>query len=111
MADIDYALAWDFIDPADGKPRQLRFRRNFAPRNDPRTFDGTGQLVAVVADAHRADNGDEIAISRPDVLFDAVEAALEGWEDWATLFEENNGIDRYINLAAIRDRIRAAGLT
>ncbi|MDO2354313.1 MULTISPECIES: hypothetical protein [Mycobacterium avium complex (MAC)] len=111
MTEIDYALAWDFIDPADGKPRQLRFRRNFAPRNDPRVFDGTGQLVAVVADAHRPDNGDEIAISRPGVLFDDVETALDGWERWATLFEENNGIDRYMNLAAIRERLRAAGLT
>ena len=56
MTEIDYALTWDFIDPADGKPRQLRFRRNFAPRNDPRIFDGAGQLVAVVADGHRSDN-------------------------------------------------------
>ncbi len=111
MTEIDYALAWDFIDPADNKPRQLRFRRNFAPRNDPRIFDGTGQLVAVVADAHRPDNGDEIAISRAGVLFDVVEAALDGWEDWATLYVDANGIDRTINLAAIRDRIRAAGLT
>ena len=31
MSEIDYALAWDFIDPADGNPRQLRFRPNFAP--------------------------------------------------------------------------------
>ncbi|BAN91944.1 MULTISPECIES: hypothetical protein [Mycobacterium] len=111
MTDIDYALAWDFIDPADGKPRQLRFRRNFAPRNDPRIFDGTGQLVAVVADGHRADNGDEVAISRPGVLFDDVEAALEGWQEWATLHSDANGIDRTMNLAAIRDRIRAAALT
>lgn len=111
MTEIDYALAWDFIDPADGKPRQLRFGRNFAPRNDPRIFDGTGQLVAVVADAHRPDNGDEIAITRPCVLFDDVEAAPEGWQDWATLYVDANGIDRTINLAAIRDRIRAAGLS
>lgn len=111
MTEIDYALAWDFIDPADGKPRQLRFRRNFAPRNDPRIFDGTGQLVAVVADAGRADNGDEIAISRPGVLFDEVETALEGWHDWATLYVDDNDIDRTINLGAIRDRLRAAGLT
>ena len=78
MTEIDYALAWDFVDPADGKPRQLRFRRNFAPRNDPRVFDGTGQLVAVVADAHRSDNGDQIAISRPDVSYNAIETALHG---------------------------------
>lgn len=107
MSEIDYALAWDFIDPADGKPRQLRFRRNFALRNDPRIFDGTGQLVAVVADGHRSDNGDEIAISRPGVSFDDVKAALAGWEDWATLRIADNGIHRTINLA----RIRAKGLT
>ena len=111
MTEIDYALAWDFVDPADGKPRQLRFRRNLAPRNDPRVFDGTGQLVAVVADRHRSDNGDQIAISRPDVLFDDVESALVGWQDWATLYIADNGIDRIINLALIRDRIADKGLT
>lgn len=111
MTDIDFALAWDFIDPSDGRPRQLRFRQNYAPPGDPRVFDGTGQLVAVVADARRPDNGHEIAISRPNVAFDDVEAALEGWQDWATLHVDDNGIDRTINLAAIRERIRAAGLT
>jgi hypothetical protein len=47
--EIDYGDAWDFVDD-DGKPYKLRFRRNRAPRNDPRLFDGTGQLIAVVAD-------------------------------------------------------------
>lgn len=111
LTEIDYALAWDFVDPADGKPRQLRFRRNFAPRNDPRVFDGTGQLVAVVVDRHRSDNGDQIAISRPDVLFDDVESALVGWQDWATLYIAEDGIERIINLALIRDRIADKGLT
>ncbi|MBZ4522190.1 hypothetical protein, partial [Mycobacterium avium] len=97
MTEIDYAV-WDFIDPADGKPRQLRFRRNFAPRNDPRIFDGTGQLVAVVADAHRPDNGDEIAVSRPGVLFDDVEAAIAGWETWATRYV-GPGTKRIVDLA------------
>lgn len=111
MTDIDYALAWDFIDPTDGKPRQLRFRQNYAPPDDPRIWDGTGQLIAVVADARRPDNGDEIPISRPDVLLDDVEAALEGWQDWATLHVDEYDIDRTINLGTIRERIRAAGLT
>jgi hypothetical protein len=97
--------------PADNKPRQLRFRRNFAPRNDPRVFDGTGQLVAVVADGHRSDNGDEIAISRPDVPFNDVEIALEDWRHWAVLCVADNGIDRTINLALIRDCIAQKGLT
>ena len=64
--DIDLGDAYDFVDE-DGKPYKLRFRRNWAPRNDPRIFDGTGQLIAVVADVTRADNHTEIAISRPHV--------------------------------------------
>jgi hypothetical protein len=104
MADIDYALAWDFIDPADGVPRQLRFQRNSVPKNDPRVFDGTGLLVAVVANGGRDDNGDSVAISRPNVRFDDVEAALEGWQTWAML------TDTEVNLAQIRRRIHAAGL-
>lgn len=111
MTEIDYALARDFVDPADGKPRELRFRRSFAPHNDPRVFDGTGQLVAVVANGHRSDNGDQIAISRPGVPLDDVESALVGWQDWATLYIADNGIDRIINLALIRARIADNGLT
>lgn len=109
MVDKDYALAWTFVDD-DGRPRQLRFRMNFAPAGDPRTFDGTGQLVATIADGHRADNHDEIAISRPDVEEAAVDAAIEGWEDWALLHAENHGLDRWISLPAIRKRINDAGL-
>lgn len=109
MVDKDYALAWTFVDEA-GKPRQLRFRMNFAPAGDPRTFDGTGQLVATIADGHRAANHDEIAISRPDVEEAAVDAAIEGWEDWALLHAENHGIDRWISLPAIGKRINDAGL-
>lgn len=110
MPDIDFALAWDFIDPDDGKPRQLRFRRNYAPPGDKRVFDGTGQLYAAVADGARNDNGDEVPISRDGVSFEAVETALDGWEDWATLHVHHNGIDRWMNLALIRQRINAAGL-
>jgi hypothetical protein len=102
--DIDYGLALDFIDDADGRPLQLRFRRNWAPADSPETFDGTGQLIAVVADADRADDGDIVAISRPNVSRADVEAALDGWETWAELTPET------VNLAQIRRRIRAAGL-
>jgi hypothetical protein len=109
MSEIDYALAWDFID-ADGKPRQLRFRQNYAPAGDPRIFDGTGQLVAVIADGHRPDNGDEIAISEPNVALGAVTAALQGWEEWAALHVADNGFDRAISLPAIQRRIQSAGL-
>ena len=108
MAEKDYAMAWDFIDN-DGKPRQLRFRRNFAPAGDPRVFDGTGQLIAEIADAERTDNYNEIPISRPNVNEADVDAALHGWEEWA-LLTENDGINRWISLNAIQHRIDAASL-
>ena len=63
--EIDFGEAWDFLDDA-GRPRHLRFRRNLAPPGDPGVFAETGQLVAVIGDAGRPDNYDEIAISRPD---------------------------------------------
>lgn len=109
MCEIDYALAWDFIDEA-GKPRQLRFRQNYAPPGDPRIFDGSGQLVAVIADGHRADNRDEIAISRPNVALADVDTVLQGWEDWAAIYVADNYSYALINLAEIQRRIRAAGL-
>lgn len=40
----------------------------------------------------------------------AADPALDGWEDWALLHEQNNGINRWISLDAIRARINAAGL-
>lgn len=105
MADIDFGLALDFVDPSDGIPRQLRFARNCAPPGDPRVFDGTGQLVAVVADRTRPDDGHTLAISRPGVHIDDVQKVLDGWESWAQINDE------VINLAQIRRRIVAAGLS
>lgn len=101
--DIDYGYAWDFID-RDGRPLQLRFRRTWAPPGSPEIFDGTGQLIAVVHSAHRRDNGDVVAISRPGVAHVDVEQALDGWQSWAMLGEDS------VNLAEIRRRIHAAGL-
>jgi hypothetical protein len=116
MSDIDFGLAWDFTDPADGVHDKLQFQRNWAPPGDQRIFDGTGQLVAVVADARRPANGHTIAISRPNVAQPAVEAALDGWESRARVTAADVavlGIGRRINtanLATIRGRIHAAGL-
>jgi hypothetical protein len=107
IMDIDVGDAWDFVDD-DGKPHKLRFRRNWAPQNDPRIFDGTGQLIAVVPDANRLDNHAEIAISRPNVQQADVERVLDGWEQWATPID--TGPYRLINLARIRRHIHAAGL-
>ncbi|MEB3023372.1 MULTISPECIES: hypothetical protein [Mycolicibacter] len=104
MSEIDYALGLDFIDPAEGVPRQLRFDRDWAPNDDPRVFTGTGQLIAVVKGA-RAESGNTVAISRPNVGFDDVEAALEGWRTWA-----KSTTGRVVDLNAIRQRINDAGL-
>ena len=93
--DIDYALAFDFVD-SDGRPYQLRFRR------DADLVD-SGQLIAVIAKS-RPDKGLTRAISRPGVNFHDVVAALAGWHSWARL------TDNTIDLAAIRRRVLDAGL-
>lgn len=104
MADIDYGLACDFIDPAEGIARQLRFQRNWAPPGDPRIFDGTGQLVAVIAEYGHPFNGHSLPLSRPGVHLEDVNNALDGWQTWAAVDPTT------YNLAAIRARINAAGL-
>lgn len=101
--DIDYGLATDFID-LDGRPFQLRFRRNWAPAGSPDVFDGTGQLIAVVTDAERRDDGNIVPISRPGVTRAAIEHVLDGWQVWAQLTEDT------ANLAEIRRRVHTAGL-
>ena len=95
--DTDFALAYSFIDATDGKPRQLRFRHRLDDQS-------RGQLVAVVANGRRTDNGDTLPVSRPDVPYDKVQWALSGWRIWARLTETQ------INLTAIRDQIRVSGL-
>jgi hypothetical protein len=107
MLEIAFADAWDFVDE-DGKPYKLRFRRNWAPDDEERMFDGTGQLLAVVADINRPDNHAEIAISRPNVREADVERVLAGWENWAAVITTRTY--RLINLAKIRSRIHVAGL-
>jgi hypothetical protein len=99
--DIDYALAWQFVD-LDGRPRRLRFRRDDTDSDD--VLSGSGQLIAVIADPRRTDHDDTIAISRPGVEFANVERALEGWQHWAMLADEA------INLTEIQRRIQAADL-
>jgi hypothetical protein len=99
--DIDYALAWQFVD-LDGRPRRLRFRRDDTDSAD--VLSGSGQLIAVIADPRRSDHDDTIAISRTGVEFTDVEQALEGWQHGATLGQEA------INLTEIQRRIHTAGL-
>lgn len=95
--DVDFGLAVDCIDHA-GRPHQLRFTRT-------QHLAETGQLLAVIDDHTRADNGRITTLSRPGVNLRDVEAALDGWQDWAR-------IDDYrADLEVIRQRIAAAGLT
>lgn len=100
MADIDFGLAYHFIDPDDGAPRQLRFRHTCGP-DEPIV----GELIAVIAQGARHDNGHTITLTRSDVALDTVETVLDGWQTWAAA-----GDARLINLAAIRRRLTAAGL-
>ncbi|PJE06641.1 hypothetical protein [Mycobacterium sp.] len=107
MAEIDFAQAWYFLDSA-GKRFHLRFRPSSAPPDEERLDDGTGQLIAVVADARRADRNHRIAITRSNVLLTEVESVLDGWEDWAAVLDA--GTYRWISLPQIQRRIDAAGL-
>ena len=99
--EIDFALNWTFVFPEDGRPRQLRFRRT---GGDTNPFKGTGQLIAVIADANRADNGHTICLSRDGVAYTDIDLALDGWELWSKIDETT------VNLATIRRRIQTAGL-
>jgi hypothetical protein len=106
MAEIDFAQAWYFVDRA-GKLFHLRFRPNSAPADEARIY-GTGQLIAVLAGARRADDNHPIGISRSNVRLTEIESALVGWEDWAALVDA--GTYRWISLPQIQRRIDAAGL-
>jgi hypothetical protein len=79
MADIDFGLAYEFVDPSDGVPSRVSVRT--PTPGDPRIFDSTGQLVATVADGHRADNGHELPISRPDVQLADIQLPNDGWDE------------------------------
>ena len=96
--EIDYALAWDFYDDHDNRPYQLRFQLNSPLSKE-------GQLIAVVARPGHLHRGHTIAISRANVRFDDVEAAVAGWQDWARITETT------VSIAAIRRRLTAAALT
>ncbi|APA78427.1 hypothetical protein BB737_10130 [Mycobacterium avium subsp. hominissuis] len=96
MADIDYALAHDFID-TDNRPYQLRFRLE-TPVSE------TGQLVAEIVQDGHPEKGTIIAVSRGHVNFHEVEAALANWDHWARRSDAN------YDLNTIRERITHAGL-
>lgn len=104
MTEIDYALAYDFRTATDpGVSYQLRFRTDGATSGDPWGTNPTGQLVAVVVDPHRADNGRTVGVSRPGIPFLAAENAVDR-DDWPFI------TPHVVDLDAIAERIREAGL-
>ena len=105
MPTIDYALAYDFVDPANpANAYRLEFRYPYRPGEDPMAprSNPVGQLVATVK-GRPPQGGTRIPISRSGVHFNAVEAAVDR-EHWPFDHDGN------INLAEIRSRIRGAGL-
>jgi hypothetical protein len=104
MSEIDFAMAYKFADPAIPKLKfQLRFRTEDVELGSPSLSNPAGQLIATVVDYGHPDHGLEIPVSRPDVLFNDVEAAVD--RDHLPFLEPNR-----VNLAQIRRRIHNAGL-
>ncbi|WP_084043349.1 hypothetical protein [Mycobacterium avium] len=105
MPTIDYALAHDFIDPADTTvPYRLEFHHPYIADEDPhpQRSNPAGQLRAVVKGRHPR-RGTAIAISRAGVHYNAIQAAIGTWP-W------RESTHTTIDLAQIRERVRAAGL-
>jgi hypothetical protein len=104
MSEIDYALAYDFATADDpGISHQLRFRPDTFVAGSPWESNPTGQLVAVVVEFRHPRNGQAIAISRPHVLFNDVEAAVDS-DNWPLL------APYVVDLDQIRERIQTKGL-
>ena len=105
MPTCDYALAFDFIDPAvPTVPYRLEFRFPYRPDEHPnlQLSNPTGQLIAVVKGAHPL-RGTVMRISRAGVHFNPVEAAVDR-DHWPMLNAHQ------VDLNQIRQRIHAAGL-
>jgi hypothetical protein len=105
MPTCDYALAYDFIDPADPTvPYRLEFQFPYREAEDPnlRLSNPVGQLVAVVKGGH-PHRGTVIPVSRAGVSFNPIETAVDR-DHWPMLTPSQ------IDLSQIRQRIHAAGL-
>ena len=103
MPIIDYALAYDFVDPADTTiPYRLEFQHPHRDGEDPhpRLSDPVGQLRAVVRGSH-PQRGTVSVLTRAGVHYNEVQAAIGPWP-WHAPHK--------IDLAQIRARIHAAGL-
>ena len=105
MPTADYALAFDFIDPADPTvPYRLEFRYPYRADERPQPQAPTPPASSSRSSrAHHPKRGTTVAVSRPGVRFNAIEDAVRR-EPWPMLPGEK------IDLAQIRRRIQAAGL-
>jgi hypothetical protein len=105
MPTCDYALAFDFVDPAvPTVPYRIEFRFPYRAGEDPNLelSNPAGQLIAVVKGNHPL-RGTVIRVSRAGVRFNPVEAAVDR-DHWPMLSAHQ------VDLNQIRQRIRAAGL-
>src|SRR5262249_4212991 len=85
MSETDYASAYDFATNTEPSiSYQLRFRPHPFVTGSPWDSNPTGQLVAVIVEYRHPRNGQTIAISRPHVHFNDVEAAVDS-DNWPFL--------------------------
>jgi len=106
MPTVDYALAYDFIEPAAPEvSHQLQFHYPYIPNEAGglRNSNPRGQLVAEISHPGHPDHRQLIAISRPAVTYNDVEAAVDS-DHWPWYAPGK------IDLAEIRRRVHAAGL-
>jgi hypothetical protein len=103
MRVIEFALAYDFVDPADTSIlHRLEFRHDDdLGATDPHLVNPVGQLWAVVRGFHPL-RGTALPVSRDGVRYNDVVAAIGRVWPWRGGYQ--------IDLAQIRDRLHQAGL-
>ena len=103
MRSIEFALAYDFVDPVDTAiTHRLEFHHDDnLGDTDPHLANPVGQLRAVVRGFHPL-RGTALPVSRAGVRYNDVVAAIGRVWPWRGGYQ--------IDLAQIRERLRVAGL-
>ena len=98
--EIDYALAYDFIRPAEPSVKwQLRFALEEISAGNPWETNPHGQLVATIVDCTRPDNGYTVGISRPHIHFLDAEEAVNR-DHWPFLVPYKVNLDDVLRLTS-----------